>query len=424
MEALRAQPQLIKNHGDERDEHAQGEQRMIRRELGHLAHGLLRSWRPEIIAALAAALLAGPRAAAQSDEERALDAVREEIRAVEVRLSRETTERDTELKNLRRAELAVAAASEELTRIRTDLRAQRARREALSRESAEATRRLAREREALAGQVRLSYVTGREELFKLLLSQESPASLGRMLVYYDYFNRARTARIEAAARELARLETLAAETGRVEQELEELARAQAREVEAQETARAERRAALERIETSMADAGGRIGALRLEEERLSDLVLELAEILEDLPRGAEEPFASRKGSLPWPLDGRVAENYGQPRDGGPLRWNGVLLSAATGTDVQAVYHGRVAFADWLPGLGLLVIVDHGGGYMSLYGHNEALLKESGEWVSPGDALAQVGDSGGQAEPGLYFEIRHNGEPVDPRQWLRRGTSGR
>jgi septal ring factor EnvC (AmiA/AmiB activator) len=365
----------------------------------------------------------GQPAAAQSDEERALDAVREEIRAVEARLSRQTTERDAELKNLRRAELAAAAASEELGRIRTQLRKQRARRETLSRESTQATRRLARERDALAGQVRLSYMTGREELFKLLLSQESPASLGRMLVYYDYFNRARTARIAAAGRELAELEALAEETTRIEEELEELARAQAREVEAEEAARAERRAALERIDAALAVAGGRIEALRLEEERLSDLVLELAELLEDLPRGAEEPFALHQGTLPWPLDGRVTQNYGQLRDGGPLRWNGVLLSAATGTDVRAVYHGRVAFADWLPGLGLLVIVDHGGGYMSLYGHNEALLKESGEWVAPGDTIAQVGDSGGQAEPGLYFEIRHNGKPVDPRQWMRRGTSG-
>jgi septal ring factor EnvC (AmiA/AmiB activator) len=262
-------------------------------------------------------------------------------------------------------------------------------------------------------------MTGREELAKLLLSQESPASLGRMLVYYDYFNRARTERIAAASRELAALDDLAAESLRLEKKLEELAQKQASEAAAHERARAERRTALERIETSMTDAGGQIEALRLEEERLSELVLELAALLEDLPRGAEEPFVAQKGKLPWPVDGKVAQSYGQARDGGLLRSNGVLVSAATGTAVQAVYHGRVAFADWLPGLGLLVIVDHGGGYMSLYGHNEAILRESGEWVSPGDEIAQVGDSGGQAKPGLYFEIRHDGAPQDPRQWMRR-----
>jgi septal ring factor EnvC (AmiA/AmiB activator) len=368
---------------------------------------------------LVAALLAESRALAQVDEAVALDAVREEIREVEARLSRQTTERDAELKNLRRAELAAAAANEELARVRKELRAQRVRRDTLARESTAATQRLARERGALAGQVRLSYMTGREELAKLLLSQESPATLGRMLVYYDYFNRARTARIATASRELAVLDDLAAQSARLEQELEELVRKQASEAEAQERARADRGVALERIEDSMANAGGQIESLRLEEERLSELVLELAALLEDLPRGAEEPFVARKGRLPWPVDGKVAQSYGQARDGGPLRWNGVLLAAATGTAVQAVYHGRVAFADWLPGLGLLIIVDHGGGYMSLYGHNEAILKESGEWVSPGDEIAQVGDSGGQAKPGLYFEIRHNGAPQDPRQWLLR-----
>jgi septal ring factor EnvC (AmiA/AmiB activator) len=392
---------------------------MIRGKLGQLAHRLLRTWRPEIIAALVTALLAGSRAEAQGDEALALDAVRAEIRAVEARLSRQTTERDDELKSLRRAELAAAAANEELVRVRAQLREQRARRETLARESTAATQRLARERDALAAQVRLSYMTGREELAKLLLSQESPATLGRMLVYYDYFNRARTARIAAASRELAVLDDLAAQSARLEQELEALVQKQAREAESQDRARAERRAALERVELSMADAGGQIESLRLEEERLSELVLELAALLADLPRGAEEPFVAQKGKLSWPVEGKLAQSFGQARDGGPLRWNGVLLSAATGTAVQAVYHGRVAFADWLPGLGLLVIVDHGGGYMSLYGHNEAILKESGEWVSPGDEIAQVGDSGGQAKPGLYFEIRHNGAPQDPRQWVRR-----
>jgi septal ring factor EnvC (AmiA/AmiB activator) len=392
---------------------------MIRDKLGQLAHRVLRTWRPEIIAVLVAALLAGSRVAAQGDEERALDAVREEIREVEARLSRQTTERDAELKSLRSAELAAATANEGLSRIRAQLREQRTRRDTLERESTAAMQRLAQERDALAGQVRLSYMTGREELAKLLLSQESPATLGRMLVYYDYFNRARTARIAAASRELAVLHGLAAESAHLGQELEDLLEKQAHEVEAQERARAERRTALERIEVSMADAGGQMESLRLEEKRLSELVLELAALLEDLPRGAEEPFVSQKGKLPWPVDGKVAQSYGQARDGGPLRWNGVLLSAPTGTAVQAVYHGRVAFADWLPGLGLLVIVDHGGGYMSLYGHNEAILKESGEWVSPGDEIAQVGDSGGQAKPGLYFEIRHNGAPRDPQQWFRR-----
>jgi septal ring factor EnvC (AmiA/AmiB activator) len=142
------------------------------------------------------------------------------------------------------------------------------------------------------------------------------------------------------------------------------------------------------------------------------------------PVDTEEPFAGLKGKLAWPVQGRLAGDYGQPRGTGPVKWNGVLLEAAAGVPVRAVYHGRVAFADWLQGLGLLVIVDHGAGYMSLYGHNEALLKESGDWVEPGEPIAQVGDTGGQTRPGLYFEIRYNGEPVNPHPWIARRAVAR
>jgi septal ring factor EnvC (AmiA/AmiB activator) len=267
-------------------------------------------------------------------------------------------------------------------------------------------------------------MTGREELFKLLLSQETPATLGRMLVYYDYFNRARSVRISAVGAELAHLAALAVDSRRVEEELERLLAAQAREIEAQEAWRAERRRALERLETSIEAGGGEIETLKGEEERLTALVIELGELMAGFPEDAELPFASLKGRLAWPVEGGQSRRYGQLRDGGPLRWNGVLLAADAGTPVRAVYRGRVAFSDWLPGLGLLIIVDHGDGYMSLYGHNEALLRESGEWVAPGDSIAQVGDSGGQAQTGLYFEIRHNGEPVDPGQWIPAGPARR
>ena len=373
--------------------------------------------RSQTLTVLAAIWLIGTGAWGQPDEERALEAVRQEIQALEQRLKRQTTQRDTELAVLREAELKVAAASEELARIRASLREQRAKRAELAAESEQAATRLDGERAMLARQVRVSYMTGREELFKLLLSQESPATLGRMLVYYDYFNRARSARISAVGAELAHLAVLAVDSGRVEQELERLLAAQAREIEAQEASRTERRRALERLETSIAAGGGEIESLKREEARLTALVMELAELMAGFPEGAEQPFASFRGRLAWPVQGRLTRRYGELRDGGPLRWNGVLLAADAGTPVRAVYHGRIAFSDWLPGLGLLIIIDHGDGYMSLYGHNEALLREPGEWVAPGDAIAQVGDSGGQAQAGLYFEIRHNGAPVDPGPWI-------
>ncbi|MDH5501904.1 MAG: peptidoglycan DD-metalloendopeptidase family protein, partial [Gammaproteobacteria bacterium] len=145
---------------------------------------------------------------------------------------------------------------------------------------------------------------------------------------------------------------------------------------------------------------------------------ELGSILADYPIRSEEPFSELKGRLTWPVAGGLVHDFGQPRAGG-LKWNGVVLSAARGREVRAVYHGRIVFADWLSGMGLLVIVDHGEGFLTLYGYNETLLKATGDWVAPGDVIATVGDSGGQAQAGLYFEIRQGKTPVNPRRWITR-----
>jgi septal ring factor EnvC (AmiA/AmiB activator) len=353
------------------------------------------------------------------ESEAALTAVRKEIKALQDRIARETTRRDEGTRGLRAAEVEIATATRKLAEVRANVRAQQTARRDLTQETERANRRLAAERAALGRQVRSSYMTGREELFKLLLSQESPAALGRMLVYFDYYNRARSVRIDTVAGELENLATLDQETSRVETELAALETAQAREVAALERSREERRVALADLDGDIRDGAAAVAKLRAEEQRLADLVTRLSELMAGFPVATDEPFASLKGKLAWPVQGKVAGDYGQPRGTGPVKWSGVLLEASAGTPVRAVYHGRVAFADWLQGLGLLVIVDHGGGYMSLYGHNEALLKESGDWVEPGEPVAQVGDTGGQSRAALYFEIRYNGEPVNPHPWIAR-----
>ena len=356
----------------------------------------------------------------QRETQAKLDAVRKEIQELTARMAREITRRDDGAKALRAAELDTAAATRKLAEVRGNLRAQQGTQRDLRGQIERAARSLAAERAALAQQVRASYMAGRDELFKLVLSQESPATLGRMLVYFDYYNRARTTRIAMVTGDLAKLDELEAESTRVEAELAALEEAQRSQVALLERSRDDRRAAVATLDEEIRDGNAAVARLRAEEQRLADLVERLAELMTEFPVDADEPFASLKGKLSWPVQGRLAGDYGQPRGAGPVRWTGVLLEASAGTPVRAVHRGRVAFADWLQGLGLLVIVDHGGGYMSLYGHNEALLKESGDWVEPGEIVAQVGDTGGQARPGLYFELRHNGEPVNPHPWVARG----
>ena len=358
------------------------------------------------------------------ESEAALSAVRTQIKELQERIARESTRRDEGTRALRAAELEIAAATRTLADVRGNVRTQQTVRRDLKLDTERANGRLAAEKTALAEQVRSSYMTGRQELFKLLLSQEAPATLGRMLVYFDYYNRARSARIDTVAGELAKLASLEQETARVETELAALEAAQAREVVALERSRDERRVAVAELDAEIRDRAAAVAKLRAEEQRLAELVTRLSELMAGFPVDTEEPFAGLKGKLAWPVQGRLAGDYGQPRGTGPVKWNGVLLEAAAGVPVRAVYHGRVAFADWLQGLGLLVIVDHGAGYMSLYGHNEALLKESGDWVEPGEPIAQVGDTGGQTRPGLYFEIRYNGEPVNPHPWIGRRPAAR
>jgi septal ring factor EnvC (AmiA/AmiB activator) len=325
---------------------------------------------------------------------------------------------------LRAAELDAAAGARKLAELRAQVAAQKAQQRTLGEQTNRAHARLAAERTALGREVRLRYMNGREELFKLLLSQEDPAALGRMLVYYDYLNRARTERVALVASEVGKLREIGLETDRVVSELAALETAQAAEAAALAAARDERKAAVAKLEAGIASANGAMAKLRADEKRLADLVVELTELMAGFPVDSEQPFAKLKGKLAWPVQGRLVGDYGSPRDGGPVRWNGVLLEASQGTQVRAVYRGRIAFADWLPGLGLLIIVDHGDGYLSLYGHNEALLKEPGDWVDPGEAIAQVGDTGGRARPGLYFEIRQNGKPVNPHPWLAGKTPRR
>jgi septal ring factor EnvC (AmiA/AmiB activator) len=381
--------------------------------------GRRRVARRGIAAVIAAALLGWSLAAAQDrrQSEAELSAVRKEIKALQERIARETTRRDEGARALRASEVEIAAATRKLAEVSGNVRTQEKARRDLELQAAGANRRLAAEKDALARQVRSSYMAGREELTKLLLSQESPAALGRMLVYFDYYNRARSARIAVVAGELAKLAELDAESARVQAELTALAEMRAKEVAALEKSRDERRALVAKLDAEIRDGAAAVTKLRTEEQRLADLVKRLSEVMAGFPVDTDEPFAKSKGKLAWPVQGRLAGDYGQPRGAGPVKWNGVLLEAPAGTPVRAIHRGRVAFADWLQGLGLLVIVDHGGGFMSLYGHNEALLKESGDWVEPGEPIAQVGDTGGQARPGLYFEIRSNGEPVNPNAWM-------
>ena len=263
--------------------------------------------------ALAAVVLGWSLGLAQDrrESETALSAVRKEIKELQARIARETTRRDEGTRALRAAEVEIADATRKLAEVRADLKTQENARRDLTQETQRANRRLAAEKEALARQVRSSYMTGREELFQLLLSQESPAALGRMLVYFDYYNRARSARIDVVAGELTKLAELDRARARVEADLAALEAAQATEVAALEKSRNDRRVAVAKLDEDIRDGSAAVSKLRAEEERLADLVLRLSEVMVAFPVETDEPFAQSKGKLAWPVQGRIAGDYGQ-----------------------------------------------------------------------------------------------------------------
>ena len=279
-----------------------------------------------------------------------------------------------------------------------------------------------RQRDQLARQVRAAYATGQQEYLRLLLNQESPAALGRMVSYYDYFNRARSERIGELQATLSKLESLRAEVNAETERLKALRADYSAEKEKLEAVRRERAVLLLKLKRDISTKDERLATAKADakelEAVLSALRTQVGDTFDAVP--AKQPFKRLQGKLNWPVKGALQARFGTSRAQGQLRWEGVLIRAGHGQEVRAVARGRVAFADWLRGYGLLMVIDHGDGYMSLYGHNQSLFKETGDWVDANEVVAVVGDSGAQETEALYFEIRHKGKPLDPVKWCRRG----
>jgi len=370
-----------------------------------------------LLLTLLLALLALPAAAASKDPEADLKRVKQRIEKLQRSVREDVARRDKLSANLRESEESVAAARRRLDDVRGRVRKSDARLAELAGERVRAEKTLEEQRDELAAALRTAYVTGKEEHLKLLLSQKDPAALGRMLVYYSYFGRSRAGRIAAIESTVERIEALAADEAAERERLAALETERARELAALENARADREKALTDLNATIRSREDSIKRLKQEAATLEKLIEDLRRALQQAPAPEGKPFARLRGQLPWPVPGRIVARFGQPRGGG-LKWNGVLVATERGAGVRAPYAGRVVYADWLPGLGLLLIIDHGGGYMTLYGHNEQLYRGVGETVAAGDAIATVGDSGGQARPELYLEVRKGTKPQDPRKWFR------
>ncbi len=325
------------------------------------------------------------------------DTVREEVRDLERRIGEL-------LRTLRDLDARVRADDRKLGQLRDRARHER--------------QNLGLHKATLERQVRAAYMMGQQEYSKMLLNQQDPASVARVLTYYQYLNRARTERINTIKSSLTRLNALEDEIREHNRALTTLRQDQQQKKETLQTARARRSGLLVSLNRQVRGQTQEIERLHADEKRLGRLLNELNSVLPDapLPRGAR--LADMRGRLPLPTKGRVVARYGEQMNIGHLKWRGLFIAGREGQDVISVSRGRVAYADWLRGFGLLLILDHGDGYMTLYGHNQSLLKEVGDWVDAGAVIASLGSTGDAPQPGLYFEIRYRGEPRDPMIWCK------
>ena len=328
------------------------------------------------------------------------------------------------IKQLKTIERSVGKVNLKIRKIDDQIKAKKAEVAALRATRLEHQRRLSRENEYLAQQVYSAFTLGSQEKVKLLFSQQKPQTLQRNLVYYQYFSNARVALINSVQTSIDKIIETESLIRQAQLNLQGNQQALAVQREQLKKDLGKRKTIIASLDKQLKSQGGSL--LRLEDEatQLQNLIKSILEIFNEAPdvEVSRQAFARLKGKLAWPVEGKVRRLFGRNKPLSNLRWQGVIIEARSGSQVMAVSHGRVAFADWLRGLGNLIIIDHGNSYLSLYGHNESLFKGAGEWVEAGEVISSIGSSGGQKKPGLYFEIRKKGKPQNPTGWCKANNS--
>ncbi len=359
--------------------------------------------------------------ASPQQTERQLKQLQSSIGALENKLRSTQGEQQQLTQTLRETEKQGGALSRQINANNRQINQQQQQLKELGAERSQLLQRRDRQLQALALEVAAAYRTGRQDQLRLLLNQQQPEQLARMLRYYRYVSDARSTAVTAVEQTLTRLDQVEQALQQQRQQLDSEQRQLQSRSDALQQTRQQRQQTLLAIEQQLQTQKQSLQQLKGDQLRLKRMFEELQQALAlNELQVSTQAFAKLKGRLPWPTtDTRLAQHFGSASAQG-VRRDGMLIHAQMGATVTAVHNGRVVFADWMRGYGMLLILDHGDGYMSLYGHNQHLLKQLGDWVSAGVPIATAGDSGGQSQTGLYFAIRHKGEPINPTAWLRRG----
>jgi septal ring factor EnvC (AmiA/AmiB activator) len=356
---------------------------------------------------------------ADDHQQARLDNLKRSITSLEKKLIASDKEKNSLQSELKKVEIEASQINRNLRQLRKKITGFERKLSSLDKQEAELQNDIALQSGAIVDQISAAYKLGNQEPIKLLLNQEDPQKIARVFKYYGYFLQARTEKIQHYMADVDKLSKVIED---INSQKLELTKSRAELESAQKKLRGQikkRSGTLSKLQASLRTDKKKLGSLKKERGRLEEILSAVEEAVIDmkLPKNYQ-PFVSRKGKLKWPLKGRVAHSYGSPRSG-ELRWEGWLISAKAGAAVNAVHNGRVVFSNYLRGFGLLIILDHGDGYMTLYAHNQELLKDTGDWVQSSETVARAGDTGGLSKPALYFEIRKQGKPADPKSWLGR-----
>jgi septal ring factor EnvC (AmiA/AmiB activator) len=364
---------------------------------------------------------------AMSDEKADMEKLQKDINDLQKELKKVQGTRSNVQQELQKNETQMGDLQKKVEKIQQEINSQKKQINDLNKERGDLEKARAKQQAQAAEQVRAAYQLGQQPQFKVFLNQESPERISRMMKYHSYFMAAHAEKMKKFLDTITQLNDLEPQIARKTVELNTIKEELSKQQLSLQEAQAQRKQTLTKINTTISSKDKALQDMLEDRRQLQALLQKVARASANLAAApsyvplpnAGEKFSSRRGRLPWPTQGHIAHGFGSSQVEGQLQWNGVLINASAGQQVQAVHYGRVVFADYFRGQGLLVIIDHGEGYLSLYAHNQHLLKKAGDAVKAGEPIASVGNTGGQDETGLYFEIRYQGKAIDPADWLAR-----
>ncbi len=352
-----------------------------------------------------------------------LTQLRQDISALKKQLKQQQSEKTQIEKEIQQTEQLIADNARQIFSTEEQISLLNKRLSELNKKISRNNQQLIVQQQLLSGQLQASYSIGRQEYIKLLLNQQNPATISRIMSYYDYFHEARSQQIAEVNRLLQSIINDKQQISLTTQTLQNKQYQLQSEKKILLEQQSERNVLVAKLNTDIISKDKRLDNLLTNKKNLTLLITKLKQALDDIPvLPTEKPFSKQRGKLYWPAKGKVKKLFNHWRSVGKVKWQGHIIKAKEGVPVHSVSNGRIAYSDWLRGYGLIIIIDHGDGYMSLYGHNQTLLKEVGDWVESSEIIATVGSSGGLKSAGLYFEIRHDGKPSNPSRWCKKKRS--